>query len=182
MSVPSREKEYGTLNSINAVFVFSCSQSFSFSAASLPTTMAITAGCLVQNALKRLLHFGSVSNFVGYDALNDFFPRYTLLPNPECDNRHCREWAARRVGVNAEANQSATVAEVDVVHEDGDCWGIEVDADVECGASTVEQTSLANAGLRRQYEMEKTVLKETDKVVVGENESVDDLAAQFNAL
>lgn len=77
-------------------------------AASLPTTMAITAGCLVQNALKQLLKFGSVSNFVGYDALNDFFPRYTLKPNPECDNRHCREWAVKRHGQSAEMEQSGT--------------------------------------------------------------------------
>ncbi|KAK9884276.1 hypothetical protein WA026_005228 [Henosepilachna vigintioctopunctata] len=42
-------------------------------AASLPTTMAIVAGFLVQNTLKYLLNFGDVANYLGYNALNDFF-------------------------------------------------------------------------------------------------------------
>lgn len=60
-------------------------------AASLPTTMAIVAGFLVQNALKYLLHFGEVSNYVGYNALLDFFPRQEILPNPQCEDRFCRQ-------------------------------------------------------------------------------------------
>jgi len=58
-------------------------------AASLPTTMGIVAGFLVQNTLKfvfelfenflqeflfrYLLKFGRVSNYVGYNALDDHF-------------------------------------------------------------------------------------------------------------
>merc|ERR1712232_1141002 len=68
-------------------------------AASLPTTMGITTGFLAQATLKYLLKFGTVSNFLGYDALGDFFPTYTMSPNPECCNRHCRqrqlEWKSR---------------------------------------------------------------------------------------
>lgn len=44
-------------------------------AASLPTTMGITAGLLVQNSLKYLLNFGEVSDYLGYNAMNDFFPK-----------------------------------------------------------------------------------------------------------
>ncbi|CAE7264398.1 UBA5 [Symbiodinium natans] len=65
-------------------------------AASLPTTMGITAGLLAQATLKHLLKFGTVSNFLGYDALGDFFPSYSMAPNPECGSRQCRrrqqEW------------------------------------------------------------------------------------------
>merc|ERR1719220_382822 len=60
-------------------------------AASLPTTMGITAGFLAQATLKHLLHFGTVSNFLGYDALGDFFPTYAMSPNPDCGNLHCRK-------------------------------------------------------------------------------------------
>lgn len=151
-------------------------------AASLPTTMAITAGCLVQNALKKLLKFGSVSNFVGYDALNDFFPRYTLKPNPECDNRHCREWAIKRHGVPAEAVSESTVAEAAVVHEDGDQWGIEVEPEDEPAATAVETKALADVGLVRKYEASKAQVDDRDKVVVAEDESLDDLAAQLKGL
>lgn len=98
-------------------------------AASLPTTMALVAALLVQNALKYaslnqlvnacnirleysnytstfvewyctvqlslftplrfLLHFGVVSCYVGYNALQDFFPTQPLLPNPNCNDAHC---------------------------------------------------------------------------------------------
>ncbi|VDK50119.1 unnamed protein product [Anisakis simplex] len=58
-------------------------------AASLPTTMAVIAGFLVQNSLKYLLDFGEVSTYVGYNALCDFFPRQEMLPNPHCEDRFC---------------------------------------------------------------------------------------------
>lgn len=60
-------------------------------AASLPTTMAIVAGMLVQNALKYLLQFGKVSPYLGYNALDDFFPTWSMKPNPECNDRFCLE-------------------------------------------------------------------------------------------
>lgn len=60
-------------------------------AASLPTTMGIVAGFLVQNTLKYLLGFGSVSYYLGYSALTDFFPTMTLKPNPQCEDSYCRQ-------------------------------------------------------------------------------------------
>ncbi|KAL3125939.1 hypothetical protein niasHT_009468 [Heterodera trifolii] len=60
-------------------------------AASLPTTMAIIAGLLVQNALKFLLSFGEVTPFLGYSALVDFFPKHEIRPNPQCDDCFCRK-------------------------------------------------------------------------------------------
>eukprot|EP00929_Paragymnodinium_shiwhaense_P121220 TRINITY_DN93388_c0_g1_i1.p1 TRINITY_DN93388_c0_g1~~TRINITY_DN93388_c0_g1_i1.p1 ORF type:complete len:401 (-),score=93.77 TRINITY_DN93388_c0_g1_i1:87-1289(-) len=97
-------------------------------AASLPTTMGIVAGFLAQAALKYLLDFGSVSNFLGYDALGDFFPTYPMAPNPECGSSHCRqrqeEWKARP----KEATPSVPCQSEDAtleLHEDNE-WGIEV--------------------------------------------------------
>ncbi|KAG5482903.1 hypothetical protein LSCM1_06939 [Leishmania martiniquensis] len=60
-------------------------------AASLPTTMGIIAGFLAQSTLKYLLHFGEVSEYVGYDAMRDHFPRVELKANPECRNALCGE-------------------------------------------------------------------------------------------
>lgn len=59
-------------------------------AASLPTTMGIVAGMLVQNTLKYLLGFGEVSDYLGYNALIDFFPKMALKPNTTCDDSFCR--------------------------------------------------------------------------------------------
>lgn len=58
-------------------------------AASLPTTMGIVAGFLVQNALKYLLNFGQVTKYLGYNALQDFFPVMTLRPNEMCTDSFC---------------------------------------------------------------------------------------------
>lgn len=57
--------------------------------ASLPTTMGLISALLVQNAIKYFLGFGKVSYFVGYNALEDFFPKYPILPNPECVDDQC---------------------------------------------------------------------------------------------
>ena len=75
-------------------------------AASLPTTMGdvdmtarkgrkvmrlgIVAGLLVQNSLKYLLSFGSVTPFLGYNAMKDFFPSHAVMPNNECTNGLCK--------------------------------------------------------------------------------------------
>ncbi|GMT00327.1 hypothetical protein PENTCL1PPCAC_22501 [Pristionchus entomophagus] len=100
-------------------------------AASLPTTMGIVAGFLVQNTLKYLLKFGKVSEYLGYNALADFFQTEGLKPNPECSERKCierqREYLAR---VAAEGPKEIEVKEEEkeVVHESND-WGIEIGAE-----------------------------------------------------
>ena len=59
-------------------------------AASLPTTMGIIAGFLSQTVLKYLLSFGEVpQHFLGYNAFEDYFPKYPLAPNPECSDKEC---------------------------------------------------------------------------------------------
>ena len=50
-------------------------------AASLPTTMGIIAGMLVQNTLKYLLEFGHVAYYIGYAALTDFWTQVRIV-NP----------------------------------------------------------------------------------------------------
>ncbi|KAB1217460.1 Ubiquitin-like modifier-activating enzyme 5 [Morella rubra] len=58
-------------------------------AASLPTTMGVVAGLLVQNTLKFLLNFGNVSPYLGYNSLKDYFPTMQMKPNPQCSNVAC---------------------------------------------------------------------------------------------
>ncbi|KAK7831169.1 hypothetical protein U0070_020389 [Myodes glareolus] len=59
--------------------------------ARLPTAMGVVAGILVQNVLKFLLNFGVVSFYLEYNATQDFFPTMSMMPNPQCDDRNCRE-------------------------------------------------------------------------------------------
>ena len=108
-------------------------------AASLPTTMGVVAGFLVQNTLKKLLRFGKVSHYLGYNALDDFFPTMALKPNPQCDDRNCvkrqEEWQEQeRLRPKEEAVEEK---EEEVVHEDNE-WHIELVADEgEENAATV---------------------------------------------
>ena len=38
-----------------------------------------------------LLKFGSVSYYLGYNAMQDFFPSMTLKPNPACEEMICHQ-------------------------------------------------------------------------------------------
>ncbi|CAD5208512.1 unnamed protein product [Bursaphelenchus xylophilus] len=116
-------------------------------AASLPTTMAIVAGLLVQNALKFLLEFGEVSVFLCYSAMEDYFPRADLKPNPYCSENHCKQRQKEyqeklaREGPKVEEKQ-----QVEVVHEEE--WGIEV---VDEFVPEEKATEVAQ-GIKLQYE------------------------------
>ena len=94
-------------------------------AASLPTTMGIVAGFLVQNTLKYLLKFGTVSHYLGCNAMLDFFPSMSMKPNSGCDEYHCVKRQKERakhpeenpiIDLNVETEEA-------VVHEEND-WGI----------------------------------------------------------
>ncbi|ESN91313.1 hypothetical protein HELRODRAFT_108304 [Helobdella robusta] len=98
-------------------------------AASLPTTMGIVAGFLVQNALKHLLKFGEVSHYLGYNALQDFFPTMSMKPNPQCTDRHClirqNEYQAF-IKENPTAEFKKLEEDPDPVKHDNNEWGIEL--------------------------------------------------------
>ncbi|XP_063308231.1 ubiquitin-like modifier-activating enzyme 5 [Pelobates fuscus] len=101
-------------------------------AASLPTTMGVVAGLLVQNVLKYLLNFGTVSFYLGYNALQDFFPSMAMKPNPQCDDKYCKiQQSEFKLKEAAKPKQEAVVVEEEeeIVHEDND-WGIELVSEV----------------------------------------------------
>ncbi|KAI2649115.1 Ubiquitin-like modifier-activating enzyme 5 [Labeo rohita] len=99
-------------------------------AASLPTTMGVVAGLLVQNVLKYLLGFGTVSYYLGYNAMQDFFPSMAMKANPQCDDRHCRRQQDEYKKKEAERpKQEVVQEEEEVVHEDNE-WGIELVSEV----------------------------------------------------
>ncbi|EPB78757.1 ThiF family protein [Ancylostoma ceylanicum] len=122
-------------------------------AASLPTTMAVVAGFLVQNTLKYLLNFGEVSMYVGYNALQDFFPRQEMKPNDQCDDRFCRqrqkEYKAKKAA-EAKVEVAVETKEEEIVHEDNE-WGIEL---VDESKVEESKTTVGN-GLEYAYELPK---------------------------
>ncbi|KAL2236143.1 ubiquitin-like modifier-activating enzyme 5 [Sesamum indicum] len=108
-------------------------------AASLPTTMGVVAGLLVQNTLKYLLKFGNVTPYLGYNALKDYFPTMEMKPNPQCSNAACLERQkeyilakpARDAAARAKMEAEAFV-EPECLHADNE-WNISVvdDSDVQ---------------------------------------------------
>jgi len=148
-------------------------------AASLPTTMGIVAGFLVQNTLKYLLKFGSVSHYLGYNAMLDFFPTMSMKPNPGCEEYHCRkrqeirakELAARPEEVVEEQEEEA------VVHEDND-WGISLVSedvgDADAGGSQEVTMGISTAYTFKE-KVAETVEEETKEE---EEESLEQLMAK----
>lgn len=99
-------------------------------AASLPTTMGVVAGILVQNVLKYLLKFGTVSYYLGYNAMQDFFPTMAMKANPQCSDSYCRRQQEEYKRKEAECPKEEVVqVEEEVVHEDNE-WGIELVSEV----------------------------------------------------
>ncbi|XP_076632814.1 ubiquitin-like activating enzyme 5 [Colletes latitarsis] len=112
-------------------------------AASLPTTMGIVAGFLVQNALKYLLNFGDVSYYLGYNAMQDFFPKMTLRPNENCDDRYCRERQQEYAAKPKPQKKVEEIVEEKPLHEDNE-WGISLVDEQEQQVTENEHPSLVD--------------------------------------
>jgi len=155
-------------------------------AASLPTTMGIVAGFLVQNTLKYLLKFGQVSRYLGYNAMLDFFPTMNMKPNESCDEYHCRNKQkeyAKELAARPKEVVEEVVEEV-VVHEDND-WGISlVDEDAGESSSAPAQQQLAE-GITTAYELPSSSVaadEEDFTADVGEEQSLEELMKQMKGM
>ncbi|XP_058145566.2 ubiquitin-like modifier-activating enzyme 5 [Dasypus novemcinctus] len=89
-------------------------------AASLPTTMGVVAGILVQNVLKFLLGFGTVSFYLGYNAMQDFFPTMSMKPNPQCEDKNCRKQQNEYKKKVAALPKQVVQEEKEIIHEDNE--------------------------------------------------------------
>ncbi|CAN1318288.1 Ubiquitin-like modifier-activating enzyme 5 [Linum perenne] len=128
-------------------------------AASLPTTMGVVAGLLVQNSLKLLLQFGNVSPYLGYNSLKDFFPTMEMKPNPHCSNGACLERQKeylvlkpeRDAAARAKMEAEASLAPEGPLHDDNE-WNISVvdDDDVETNAGASSGGDALPEGLTRE--------------------------------
>uniref|UniRef100_A0A3B4CP21 Ubiquitin-like modifier-activating enzyme 5 n=1 Tax=Pygocentrus nattereri TaxID=42514 RepID=A0A3B4CP21_PYGNA len=153
-------------------------------AASLPTTMGVVAGILVQNVLKYLLGFGSVSYYLGYNAMQDFFPTMAMKANPQCDDQHCRRQQEEyKSKVTEHPKQEAVEEEVVVVVHEENEWGIEVVSEVteaELQAASGPEPDLPE-GITVAYTIPEK--EETSGQTVEEtDQSLEDLMAQMRKM
>ncbi|KAI4341342.1 hypothetical protein MLD38_026076 [Melastoma candidum] len=162
-------------------------------AASLPTTMGVVAGLLVQSTLKFLLKFGHISPYLGYNSLKDYFPTLEMRPNPQCSNAAClerqkeyllaqpaRDAAAATVKAKLEAEALSAVE--CPLHADNE-WNISVVDDIEPSTMDASSSDVLPEGLARELptadaHQNLSVAGSADASV----EDLDDLRKQLEAL
>lgn len=149
-------------------------------AASLPTTMAIVAGMLVQNSLKFLLEFGKVTPYLGYNALDDFFPTWSMKPNPECTDRFCierqREFQLQEKPAVEEKEASDALAPPSTENE----FGIEVvDSHQEDEKSFEVAKGIQFAYLTAKKATAQEEAAEASETVEAPEESIEELMAKL---
>ncbi|KAF0772072.1 Uncharacterized protein FWK35_00002900 [Aphis craccivora] len=175
-------------------------------AASLPTTMGVVAGLLVQNTLKKLLGFGTVSWYLGYNALSDFFPSMMIKPNPNCSDNFCLKQQSEfknRVKEEPECTNVDPLEDV-VTHENNE-WGISLAEDepivsnnitelVETETSKTENVNKNNSikseeeylslndGIEFAYQSGDQTAPNEESLVKETELSVDDLREQLSLL
>ncbi|KAL6953918.1 hypothetical protein U1Q18_043803 [Sarracenia purpurea var. burkii] len=157
-------------------------------AASLPTTMGVVAGLLVQNTLKYLLKFGHVSPYLGYNALKDYFPTMEMKPNPQCSNVACLERQKEYILVKPARDAAARAKEDEAsplecpIHDDNE-WNISVIDDRELVTTAVGSSDALPEGLVHELPsadvfQNLTIPQETTNSV----DDLEDLRKQLDAL
>jgi len=157
-------------------------------AASLPTTMGIVAGFLVQNTLKYLLKFGNVTKYLGYNAMQDFFPTMTMKPNPQCDNKPCRTQQAiyqEKLLSSPKEEVKPKGEEIKIVHDDNE-WGISL-VDESLDKQEDEQLQHLSEGLQYAYTKPKESTNETTEEPTKSNaesneQSLEDLMSALKGI
>ncbi|OAY47956.1 ubiquitin-like modifier-activating enzyme 5 isoform X1 [Manihot esculenta] len=162
-------------------------------AASLPTTMGVVAGLLVQNTLKLLLQFGHVSPYLGYNSLKDYFPTMEMRPNPQCSNAAClerqKEYILAKPARDAAAKtkmEAEALLDIELpLHADNE-WSISVVDDSELersGASGSGPADTLPEGLTRELpsadEFQKLPAADTTTTAI---DDLEELRKQLDAL
>ncbi|KAJ9676630.1 hypothetical protein PVL29_021911 [Vitis rotundifolia] len=159
-------------------------------AASLPTTMGVVAGLLVQNTLKFLLKFGHVSPYLGYNALKDYFPTMEMRPNPQCSNAACLERQkeyllakpARDAAAKAKMEAEALVVAECPIHDDNE-WNISVVDDSELDRTDGRSSDALPEGLTHELPTADEFQKQpTPETTFNSVDDLDDLRRQLDAL
>lgn len=176
-------------------------------AASLPTTMGVVAGLLVQNTLKKLLGFGQISWYLGYNALADFFPSMMIKPNPNCSDNFClkRQEEFKNRVVEEPKGIVENQPEDQVTHEDN-TWGISLadetltldntsfvdfgitltpnqeNVDKNISVKNNEEYLTLNEGLEFAYQSADQTAPSEESLVKDTELSVDELRAQMASL
>ncbi|XP_076757922.1 ubiquitin-like activating enzyme 5 [Xylocopa sonorina] len=148
-------------------------------AASLPTTMGIVAGFLVQNALKYLLNFGEVSYYLGYNAMQDFFPKMILRPNPNCEDRYCKQRQQEYALKPKPQEKIEEVVEDKPLHEDNE-WGISLIDEQD--HETDKNEHLSSACTKGENSISHLTDSQVNQIPSESDASLEELMAQMKSI
>lgn len=132
-----------------------------------------------------MLKFGDVSTYVGYNALEDYFPTMTLKPNQNCDDSKCIKKQAEYqlyIKEHPEVLIEEVKEETEVVHEDND-WGISLVESDPTNEEVSEETSLNLVpGLKVAYDIPSKPLKESHQEVELDDDAGESLDELMNRM
>ena len=130
--------------------------------ASLPTTSAIIAGLLVQNALKYLLRFGKCSEVLAYNSIQDYFSSYSLKPNPSCSSKLCVQ---RQAEVLSETD--TRLNDIFCVREDESIKTRETNRENKWSIEVVEEMAdeLTDKSTEAERELDKLTNKQLNNIL-----------------
>ncbi|KAK6165264.1 hypothetical protein SNE40_022221 [Patella caerulea] len=154
-------------------------------AASLPTTMAVVAGFLVQNTLKYLLGFGDVTYYLGYNALQDYFPSMTLRPNPQCDDNYCKkQQQAFQIKEATKPKVEKTEEKVEEIVHDDNVWEIQLVSETTEDELREADGQVPNLveGLKVAYTTPAPTQASNEKTVDSTEKSLDELMKEMQGL
>ena len=117
--------------------------------------------------------------------MDDFFPKYSMKPNPDCDEYHClknqKAFAAKEAERLKNLPPEPEVSdEPENLHEDNE-WGICLEEDSPDVGGATEEANVGE-GLRLAYERRVTVTAEEKAASDNEpsnEQSLEDLMAQM---
>lgn len=147
--------------------------------------MGIVAGMLVQNTLKYLLNFGEVSDYLGYNALIDFFPKMSLKPNKMCSDKYCMQ---RQKEFDAKPKVEKiieVVVDEEPLHESNEfCIELVEDDTPNDDAIQPLKTDIIH-GLRLAYEapaFQQDAQQHSTETIKSDDISLEDLMAQMKSI
>lgn len=126
-----------------------------------------------------MLGFGETSYYLGYTAMTDFFPRYMMKPNPNCDNQRCcvassnhQQWLKDNPQVQKE--KKVEKKDSDFVNE----YGIEIIDSSE----PIDSSLLVQEGIMFAYDPQKEKANDGDVVNIDELKDLNSLMNELSLL
>merc|ERR1712137_590861 len=127
----------------------------------------------------------------GYNALTEYFPTYTMKPNPGCDNKHCIKSAEEYkqylienpiVEEEKQTNQFETSPEDLALFAESGIELVEANDNEVSDNNNNNNKELEEKGIKFEYSNNKNIVDDKNTVKVDESDNLNDLLSTLNNL